>query len=116
MQVSAVLKLLACFFVAASAQNLKGSLDVSVSADDVLPKDNSAAAQEELHHAEPVMLALHPPTTKQAIVAFGLIFVLPIIALIIMKSGKENGWEGAFGTICCLITCLWVYTAVNAFM
>ena len=35
---------------------------------------------------------------------------------VIMYKGKEAGWTGAFGLICGLITCVWIYTAVLAFM
>ena len=31
-----------------------------------------------------------------------------VLALLeVMKKGKDNGWEGAFGFICCLITLVW---------
>ena len=28
----------------------------------------------------------------------------------VMKKGKDNGWEGAFGFICCIITLVWART------
>mmetsp|Transcript_55656 Transcript_55656/g.124197 ORF Transcript_55656/g.124197 Transcript_55656/m.124197 type:complete len:109 (+) Transcript_55656:84-410(+) len=105
MQLPTVLRWLACLAVVAS-QNLKGSMEVVQ--DDAAPIQAGAAAT----HLDETKL--HPPTTKQAMVAMVLVFAIPIVALVIMKKGKDNGWEGAFGTICCLITVLWVYTAVVA--
>ncbi|CAE7669934.1 axeA1 [Symbiodinium sp. CCMP2456] len=109
MQMPTLIRWFACFLVVALAQNLKGSVDVVSAVTD----DSTAAAPTDLHHDE-AESKLHPPTTPQALAAFVLVFLIPGIGLIVMKKGKDNGWEGAFGFICCIITLVWVYTAVLA--
>ncbi|CAJ1356925.1 unnamed protein product [Effrenium voratum] len=102
MEIPRAMRLLLCSLVVACAQNLKGS---------EVAKTDAAEQISLSEHSK-----LHPPTSGQAIVAFGLILLIPAAGLVIMKRGKDGGWEGAFGMICCLITGLWVYTAVLAFM
>mmetsp|Transcript_131081 Transcript_131081/g.310905 ORF Transcript_131081/g.310905 Transcript_131081/m.310905 type:complete len:118 (-) Transcript_131081:201-554(-) len=114
MQIPSMLRCLAVAFafVVVGAQNLKGSVDVASVQDDA-PVASDVAAPTDLHHDE-AESKLHPPTTPQALAAFVLVFVIPGVGLVVMKKGKDNGWEGAFGFICCIITLVWVYTAVIA--
>lgn len=107
MEIPRAMRLLLCSLVVACAQNLKGSeVAKTDAATETVPEQISLSEHSKLH----------PPTSGQAIVAFGLILLIPVAGLVIMKRGKDGGWEGAFGMICCLITGLWVYTAVLAFM
>ena len=106
---SVVARVLLCSMVGALAQNLKGS-EVA-----------GSSSVEKLDDMEPQVLhedlpKRHPPTTTQAFEAIALIFLIPGLGLILMKKSKDAGWEGAFGMICGLITCLWIYTAVLAFL
>mmetsp|Transcript_34339 Transcript_34339/g.42296 ORF Transcript_34339/g.42296 Transcript_34339/m.42296 type:complete len:125 (+) Transcript_34339:71-445(+) len=105
------------------AQNLKGSVDVTSVSDanqdgqmksEVTDsKVDNSVSSVSMHEDLPKK---HPPTTNQALVSMLLIFIIPAAGLFIMYKGKNAGWEGAFGLICCLITCVWIYTAVLAFM
>ena len=105
--------------VAALAQNLKGSEVAGSSSveklDDTMEKqlDDTMEKPQVLHEDLPKR---HPPTTTQAFEAIALIFLIPGLGLVLMKKSKDAGWEGAFGMICGLITCLWIYTAVLAFL
>ncbi|OLP86322.1 Acetylxylan esterase [Symbiodinium microadriaticum] len=107
MQIPSMLRCLAVAFafVVVGAQNLKGSVDVASVQDDA-PVASDVAAPTDLHHDE-AESKLHPPTTPQALAAFVLVFVIPGVGLLVMKKGKDNGWEGAFGFICCIITLVW---------
>jgi len=44
--------------------------------------------------------------------ALGALAAVPVLALIILYRAKGNGWCGAFGLICFLITAVFVYAAV----
>ncbi|CAL1172209.1 unnamed protein product [Cladocopium goreaui] len=108
-------------FMPSFAQNLKGSSSGIAEMAEVVSKDAHAVQNLEVtDSASDISLddlpKKHPPTTNQALVSMVLIFVIPAIGLVIMYKGKEAGWTGAFGLICCLITCVWIYTAVLAFM
>mmetsp|Transcript_50401 Transcript_50401/g.80556 ORF Transcript_50401/g.80556 Transcript_50401/m.80556 type:complete len:122 (+) Transcript_50401:65-430(+) len=106
-------------FMPSVAQNLKGSSGIAEMAE-VVSKDGHSVQNLEVTDARDISLEdlpkKHPPTTNQALVSMVLIFVIPLIGLVIMYKGKEAGWTGAFGLICGLITCVWIYTAVLAFM
>eukprot|EP00438_Fugacium_kawagutii_P019431 Skav224443 [mRNA] locus=scaffold3543:36445:36786:- [translate_table: standard] len=104
-------------FMPSLGQNLKGSAEVaSVSKSDITPEVQSLEATDAASISIDDLPPKHPPTTNQAILWFVLIFAIPAVGLFIMKKGKDSGWEGAFGVICGLITLLWIYTAVLAFM
>eukprot|EP00440_Ansanella_granifera_P039298 gb/GFBE01042634.1/.p1 GENE.gb/GFBE01042634.1/~~gb/GFBE01042634.1/.p1 ORF type:complete len:126 (+),score=35.24 gb/GFBE01042634.1/:1-378(+) len=107
----------------ASSQSLKGSVAVAdakvteladvTEAVKTESKVASVVAAEEAATLDELP-PRHAPTTHQAIVAFVLIFLIPVLGIWFMMKGKDMGWEGAFGLICGLITLTWVYTAVNA--
>ncbi|CAK9063542.1 Acetylxylan esterase [Durusdinium trenchii] len=115
---SALLRVLSCIVMAALAQNLKGSVelaDAAAAVPETPTKDVIPAAQPEVSLDEDLPKR-HPPTTNQAFVAIGLTFIIPALGLFVMKKSKDAGWEGAFSLICGLITLLWIYTAVLAFL
>ena len=110
--------MLSCAAVA-SAQSLKGSAAAAEAAaaapavvEAVKLVDAKAVAVEATELGE--LPKQHPPTSNQAVVAFALIFLVPILGIAVMMKGKDKGWEGAFGTICCLILFFWIYSAVAA--
>ena len=134
MKMTSVVSVLLCsvILMPSMAQNLKGSVAEATSADSVskeaegqlkyeVATDSKSASPVSLHEdddtdTEVKLPKKHPPTTQQALVAMALIFIIPAVGVVVMKKGKDSGWEGAFGLICGLITCVWIYTAVLAFM
>eukprot|EP00931_Biecheleriopsis_adriatica_P113534 TRINITY_DN885_c0_g1_i3.p1 TRINITY_DN885_c0_g1~~TRINITY_DN885_c0_g1_i3.p1 ORF type:complete len:124 (+),score=36.06 TRINITY_DN885_c0_g1_i3:85-456(+) len=114
-----VLFVLGCGALFGDAQSLKGSAAVA----EVEAASGIAEAKEvkaeviqgtQASELEAELPKQHPPTTNQALMAFCLVFLIPALGIFCMMKGKDAGWEGAFGVICCLIFLTWVYTAVVA--
>eukprot|EP00931_Biecheleriopsis_adriatica_P113533 TRINITY_DN885_c0_g1_i2.p1 TRINITY_DN885_c0_g1~~TRINITY_DN885_c0_g1_i2.p1 ORF type:complete len:124 (+),score=45.84 TRINITY_DN885_c0_g1_i2:81-452(+) len=114
-----VLLVFGCGVLFGDAQSLKGSAALA----EVKTASGIAEAKEvkaeiiqdaKASELEAELPEQHPPTTKQAIVAFCLVFLVPALGIFCMMKGKDAGWEGAFGVICCLIFLTWVYTAIAA--
>eukprot|EP00931_Biecheleriopsis_adriatica_P083627 TRINITY_DN5726_c0_g1_i1.p3 TRINITY_DN5726_c0_g1~~TRINITY_DN5726_c0_g1_i1.p3 ORF type:complete len:121 (-),score=38.65 TRINITY_DN5726_c0_g1_i1:83-445(-) len=117
-RIIALVALFLSSIVLADAQALKGTAAAAASqaeAEVETPKGAEAVTVADVSATELTELPKqHPPTTSQAIEAFALIILIPAIGIFCMMKGKDAGWEGAFGVICCLIFLVWVYTAVEA--
>merc|ERR1719336_902493 len=89
--------LIACVAAAALGQSIRGTV----------ASFTDFAGVDQLAEKKNAMLSYY---------ALAALVIVPTISFIMLYRAKAGGWWGAFGMICCIITALFVYFSVVAFM